>query len=156
MAKPEPWRLALPSYPFATELATRFSDLDPLGHVNNVRMAEIFESGRIMFHRQLGRHPRDQGLRWLVAAVSLNYVAEAHYPDPVVIASGLGKIGTTSWTILSAAFQNGACVATCDTVMVAQGPEGRRVIGDDVRAMLAPHFVAAPSGRSMSGAETSA
>jgi acyl-CoA thioester hydrolase len=144
MAKPEPWRLDLSSYPFTIEVPTRFSDLDPLGHVNNVAMADMFETGRIRFHHQLGRHPRDKGVRWLVAAVACSYVEEAHFPDSMTIASGFGAIGRTSWTIYSAAFQHDLCVATCETVMVSQGPEGRRVIDEAQKADLVPWFVRRP------------
>src|SRR3546814_3619330 len=111
-----------------------------MGHVNNVSMSGLFETGRIRFHRSLGRHPSDKGVRWLVAAVNIAYVNEAHFPDNVTITSGIGRIGNTSWEIYSAAFQNGECVATCDTVMVTHGPEGRRLIDAEVREMMQAHF----------------
>lgn len=145
MAKPESWRLEIENYPFQAAVDTRYQDLDVMGHVNNVAMAAMFETGRIRFHHVLGRHPKDKGVRWMVAAVNMAYVHEAHFPDDIVIASGIGKIGNTSWHIYSAAFQNGECVATCDTVMVTHGPEGRRIIGDDTRNMMQEHF-ARPRG----------
>ena len=141
MAKPEPWRLDAAAYPFETQIDTRFQDLDTLGHINNVAMAGIFETARIRFHHHLGRHPNERGVRWLVAALSLSFVQEAHFPAPVVIRCGLSGIGRTSWTILCAAFQKGECVATCDTVMVAQGAEGRSVLDDELRLAMKPHFV---------------
>src|SRR3546814_20675414 len=115
MAKPDSWRLEMENYPFQVSIDTRYQDLDVMGHVNNVAMAGLFETGRIRFHRSLGRHPRDKGVRWLVAAVNIAYVNEAHFPDNVTITSGIGRIGNTSWEIYSAAFQNGECVATCDS-----------------------------------------
>lgn len=141
MAKPEAWRLRRASYPFSTQMDTRFQDLDTLGHINNVAMAAMFETARIRFHRNFGSHPSQQGVRWLIAAVSLNYVREAHFPDDVEIVTGLHHIGKTSWEIFSAAFQDGECVATCDTVMVAHGPEGRRHISSDMRDQMAQYFV---------------
>ncbi|HKX22333.1 MAG TPA: acyl-CoA thioesterase [Rhizorhapis sp.] len=140
MAKPESWRLVVENYPFQVAVSTRYQDLDVMGHVNNVAMAAMFETGRIHFHHSLGQHPRDKGVRWLVAAVDMAYVNEAHFPEDMVIASGIGRIGTTSWHIYSAAFQDDECVAVCDTVMVARGPEGRRIIGDDIREMMQVHF----------------
>jgi acyl-CoA thioester hydrolase len=82
----------------------------------------MFETGRIHFHRRLGRHPRDEGVRWLVAAITLNYLAEGHFPEPITIATGFSRVGNTSWTLHSAAFQEKKCIATCETVLVAQGP----------------------------------
>ena len=86
------------------------------------------------------RTQSQQGVRWLIAAVSLNYVREAHFPDDVEIVTGLHHIGKTSWEIFSAAFQDGECVATCDTVMVAHGPEGRRHIASEMRDQMAQYF----------------
>jgi acyl-CoA thioester hydrolase len=136
MAKPEPWRLVTEVYPFITTLETRYQDLDIMGHVNNVAMAGIFETARVRFHRHLGRHPHDSGVRWLIAAVSLNYLQEAHYPADVTVGCAIGNIGTTSWTVNSAAFQHGECVATCDTVVVTHGPEGRRKVDDFLRVAM--------------------
>ena len=141
MTKPESWRREIENYPFQVAVDTRYQDLDVMGHVNNVAMAAMFETGRIRFHHVLGRHPKDKGVRWMVAAVNIAYVHEAHFPDDIIIASGIGKIGKTSWHIYSAAFQQGECVAICDTVMVTRGPEGRRTIGDDMRDMMQEHFV---------------
>ncbi len=144
MAKPEPWRLAPETYPFSTTFDTRFQDMDIMGHINNVATAGMFETARIRFHRHLGRHPQDRGVRWLVAAVSLNFVQEAHFPRPIEIRCGIGHIGNTSWTISSAAFQEGGCVATCDTVVVTHGPEGRRTIDDSIREVMQENFIRQP------------
>lgn len=141
MAKPEPWRLVPDIYPFVSPMQTRYQDLDIMGHVNNVAMAGIFETARVQFHRHLGRHPQESGVRWLIAAVSLNYLVEAHYPREILVRSGIGHIGNTSWTVMSAAFQDGECVATCDTVVVTHGPEGRRRIDDFLRTAMEANFV---------------
>ncbi|MBA3896583.1 MAG: acyl-CoA thioesterase [Sphingomonadaceae bacterium] len=118
MAKPEGWRRDLAAYPFKTDVPTRWADLDMLGHINNVSMAGLFEEGRGRFNRSLDLHRGGPGVRWLIAAVDLAYLAEAHHPHDVTVASGIGQIGDRSWTILSGAFQKGVCVATCDTTLV--------------------------------------
>lgn len=141
MARPSPWQLEPSIYPYSIEVPPRYSDLDPMGHINNVAIAGMFETARIGFHHQLSAHPRELGVRWLVAAVSLNYLEEMHFPQPVTIASGFSALGNSSWTILSAAFQDGACCATCETVMVMHGPQGRRRITDELREQMLPHFV---------------
>jgi len=136
MARPEPWRLEAKSYPASTVIPTRFQDLDSLGHINNVAMAAIFETARVHFHKDLGYSPFQSGGRWLVASVMLNYIAETHFPEPVTVHQATGSVGNTSWTLFQAAFQGGTCVATCDTVIVMQGPEGNRPIGDELRAAM--------------------
>lgn len=135
MSKPDAWRLALDCYPFNERTETRFQDLDPLGHINNVAMAALFENGRVRFNRTLIHHKRDDQ-RWLIAALTINYLDEAHFPADIVIASGVGTVGRRSWTILSAAFQHGVCVATCDTTLAISAPERVREISDDFRSAL--------------------
>jgi acyl-CoA thioester hydrolase len=134
MSRPEPWRLQPSAYPFTVAIPTRWADLDLLGHINNVSMAGLFEEGRGLFNRSLELHRSDPGIRWLIAAVSLNYLAEAHHPHDVTIASGIGHIGSRSWTILSGAFQNGLCVATCDTTLVYTDKTGPTAFPESFRA----------------------
>ncbi len=144
MARPSPWQLVRDIYPYSVELTPRYADLDPMGHINNVAIASMFETGRVCFHHGLDTHPREQGVRWLVAAVAINYLEEMHMPEVVTIASGLRHIGNRSWAILSAAFQDGECRATCETTMVAQGGEERGVISDELRVRMRPFFVTMP------------
>ncbi|MFC4592741.1 acyl-CoA thioesterase [Sphingobium tyrosinilyticum] len=145
MAKPESWRLSPETYSFITSMDTRFQDIDTMGHINNVAISGIFETARIRFHHHLGRHPQEQGVRWLVAAVSLNFVEESHFPYPFEVHCGIGHIGRTSWTVSSAAFQKGVCVATCDTTVVTHGSEGRRVIDASLREAMERNFLRKPA-----------
>jgi acyl-CoA thioester hydrolase len=141
MSKPEAWRMNPAAYPFADTTATRYQDLDPHDHINNVAMAALFENGRVRFNRTLVTYKRDDQ-RWLTAAVRIDYIEEAYFPADLSIASGIGEIGNRSWTILSAAFQEGRCVATCETVIVISGPEHSRQIDEDLRTALEASKVA--------------
>jgi len=134
MPKIEAWRTDPASYPFACTTETRFQDLDPLGHINNVAMAALFENGRVRFNRALDMERRLKGERWLIAAVHINYLAEGHFPDPIEVMSGIGRIGTSSWDIESAAFQNGRVVATCTATIVLTDRNGAKPIRDELRA----------------------
>ncbi len=135
MARPEAWRLDRAAYPHHETIQTRFQDLDVLGHINNVGMAAILESGRVKFNQATGLDKwREQ--RWLVAQVIINYLGEGHFPADVTVASGIGAIGTRSWTILSTAFQHDVPIATCDTVVVMSGEGGITALPDDYRTAL--------------------
>ncbi|MBL0965348.1 MAG: acyl-CoA thioesterase [Blastomonas sp.] len=144
MPKAEAWQRDPESYPFSTVTETRFQDLDPLGHINNVAMAALFENGRVRFNRALGLERRQPGERWLIAAVSINYVAEAHFPDPVEVMSGIGRMGSSSWDIYSAAFQQGVCVATCVSTLVLTDRNGPKPIPEPLRARYGELFVRKP------------
>jgi acyl-CoA thioester hydrolase len=134
MAKPEGWRLNPAAYPFTTDIPTRWADLDLLGHINNVSMAGLFEEGRGQFNRSLDLHRGDHSIRWLIAGVDIAYLAEAHHPAPITIASGIGRVGHRSWSIFSAAFQGTVCVATCETTLVYTDAKGPCAFPDDFRA----------------------
>ena len=96
MSKYENWQLSKASYPYSTITQTRFGDMDLLGHINNVAMAGLFENGRVRFNHSLGMASLSEGERWLIAAVQINYIREAHFPDDAEICSGISRIGNSS------------------------------------------------------------
>ncbi len=128
MSRPAPWRLLRESYPQHEVKQTRFQDLDTMGHLNNVAYASLFEDARVRMNQQLGRVNRGKvaegAFRAVVARNEINYLAEGSFPEDVEIALGIGKIGNRSFEMLAAAFQNGACIATCDTTVVMTDPKG--------------------------------
>lgn len=134
MPRPQTWQLNHANYPFTHLTETRFADLDLLGHINNVAMAGLFEHGRGMFNHAIEVERRAPGQRWLIVSVEINYLAESFFPAPVDIASGIGRVGGSSWDIASAAFQNAKCVATCMTTIVLTNDKGPSSIPDDLRA----------------------
>lgn len=144
MARPEPWRLDPAHYPHRETIQTRFQDLDPLGHINNVAMAGLFETARVRFNRAMGLAGW-HGHRWLVANITVNYLAETFFPDDVEIATGIGTIGTRSWTILAVASQNGEPVATCDAVIVMSPSGGVTALAPDFRAGLEARRIVVPT-----------
>jgi acyl-CoA thioester hydrolase len=136
--KPEPFRLERASYPVSVIVPARFRDLDTLGHLNNVALGSFYEEGRAQLNRAAFplemRH--ESGLRMLIADVHIAYLAEAHYPGDIEVAAGVGHIGRSSYTIALALFQNGACVGTCETVLVVTDDNGALEIPPAQRAAL--------------------
>ena len=121
MARPEAWQLIAENYPVSIVTQTRFQDIDPNRHLNNVAFASMFENARVRLNRALrpwGDRPKNE--RSMVAAVTINYLREGQYPDDVEISSGVSKIGTSSYVIAQAMFQNGHCIATCDSIIVCR------------------------------------
>lgn len=139
MAKPDPWRLDAASYPICLDMQTRFQDLDLNGHLNNVAFAALFENARVQMNRSVRPwDDRPEGERTMVANVEINYLREGSFPEPVTIRSGVGRIGNSSWSFLQAMFQNGACIATCDTVVVCRsGQEAKPLRAELVTALTA-------------------
>ncbi|HEX8388095.1 MAG TPA: acyl-CoA thioesterase [Sphingomonas sp.] len=126
MPRPLPWRLDRAAYPHMQTVQTRFQDMDVLGHINNVAFLSLFETARTKFNHELELWGRKfGGRRAVVASQEIHYLAEGSYPEDVEIATGIGHVGGRSWSILSAMFQEGRAIATCDVVIVmAKGDEG--------------------------------
>ena len=121
MTRPEPWQLVAENYPVSVVMQTRFQDIDPNRHLNNVAFAALFENARVRRNRELrpwGDRPKNE--RSMVAAVTINYLREGQYPDDVEVSSGVSKIGRSSYVIAQAMFQNDRCIATCDSVIVCR------------------------------------
>jgi acyl-CoA thioester hydrolase len=131
MPRPDPWRLNPGAYPFTDTLQTRFADLDVLGHINNVAMLGLFETGRTRFMEAV-KLVRWRRPRWLVASQTVNYLAEGGYPADIAMHHGIGRVGGRSWDVLALAVQDGRAVATADVTVVIDAP----AIGDDFGAAL--------------------
>jgi len=137
MTRPAPWRSDPTAYPVVEEFGTRYQDLDTNGHLNNVAFAALFENARVRINRATrptGNRPANE--RTMVASVAIAYLHEGSFPEPVTVCSGIGRIGTSSWTIEQAMFQGGRCIATCDTVVVCRTDEQAKPLRAEVRAEL--------------------
>ncbi|PWE18576.1 thioesterase [Marinicauda salina] len=136
--KPDPARLKRETYPVVITVPTRFQDLDPLGHINNVAIGAFYEEARGALNRAVfpkgSRH--ELGVRILIADVHIVYLGEAFHPRELEVGAGIERIGTSSYTIASGLFQDGACIGTSETVIVNTA-EGRSApLPDKAKALL--------------------
>ena len=136
--KPDAHRLKLESYPLTVTVPSRFRDLDTLGHLNNVAIGSFYEEGRAALNRAC--FPPDMrrrhGMRMLIVDVHIQYLAEAFYPGDVIVGSGIGDIGRTSYRIDLALFQNETCAGVCETVLVNTDGDAVAPIPDEGREAL--------------------
>lgn len=121
MARPDPALLDPARYPHHATLQTRFQDLDPLGHLNNVAIAALFETARVQFNTAIGLRDAFEH-RFVVARLDINYLAEGQFPADVVVSSGVVAIGTRSWTMACVAHQADVAIATAEVVLVIARP----------------------------------
>lgn len=129
--RPEQFELDPSNYPFSVEIGTRFGDLDVQNHINNVRVNQLLEEGRMRFGlymRSTGEKADDRmerrAARLVTVATQVNYLAEVSYPAPVTICSGVISIGTSSYAIASLMLQDGKPVAHCRATYV-RSDEGK-------------------------------
>lgn len=136
--KPEPYRLQLETYPLVTTVPSRFQDLDPLGHINNVAIGAFYEEGRGGLNRQAFplELRKAHGMRMVIADVHIAYLDEAFYPSDLVVGSGILRIGGSSYTIGQALFQDGRCIGASEAVLVNTDGKRPAAIPDEARSAL--------------------
>lgn len=120
--KDDATRQLIDSYPLRIRTRVLYSDMDAFRHLNNGATGRYFEEGRAdlnmgIFGVECMIDPPD-GHQLLFATVTIDFVRQAHYPGEVEIASGVQRIGGSSYVIAQAAFQDGRCFALADAVMV--------------------------------------
>jgi acyl-CoA thioester hydrolase len=146
--KHNPLRLTLDTYPHRTDISLRFADIDPQWHLNNVRVGEYYQEGRVAFFRHLHQtlgYEREPGTRTLVAHQSIDYLAEVTYPGTITIGVGVSKVGTSSWSVAMGMFKDGSCAGLSTTVLVYGTKTGSAPIPGTYRTLLEQHLMPAAS-----------
>lgn len=136
MARPDAALLDPARYPYAHTITTRFADIDPNRHLNNVALAAMMEDARVRFNIDMGDAIRIGERRAMVASVAMEYLAQGHFPDPVTVHCGVERIGNSSWTVVQLLAQNGAAVAFARSALVAIADDRPTPIADDCREVL--------------------
>lgn len=113
-------------FPFWTEEKLRIQDTDLNGHVNNASIAALCEAGRGEIISAVAGVPRERSLGSALRRVTIEYLAEVHYPGTVRIGSAISKVGNTSIIIAQSLFEGGQRFATAESVIVFIDRETRR------------------------------
>lgn len=136
MPRPEPALLDPARYPFAQQTTTRFADVDPNRHLNNVALAAMMEDARVRFNLAIGGAIKIGERRAMVASVAMEYLSQGHFPGPVTVRCAIEGVGRSSWTIAQLLEQDGRAVAFARSVLVAIADDRPAPVPDDYRAML--------------------
>jgi acyl-CoA thioester hydrolase len=100
----------------------RFSDLDPLGHVNNNSIGQYFENARAALFMKITPNWPHRDQLFLLARTAVDFRHELHMPASLFIGSGVLRVGRTSLTLSNALYreekkaENG--IAYCESVSV--------------------------------------
>ena len=142
MPRPEAALLDPARYPFTQHTTTRFADVDPNQHLNNVALAAMMEDARVRFNLAIGTAIKIGERRAMVASIGMDYLAQGHFPDPVAVHCAVEGIGRSSWTIIQLLVQNAAPIAFARSVLVAIADDRPTPVADDYRALLAQWMLA--------------
>jgi acyl-CoA thioester hydrolase len=120
------------------DLPVFYGDLDTGGHLNNVAFGRFFEQSRFGAHRLIGlpKLMDEDGGRFLVARVAIDYLREAHFGSPLHVRTRVHEIRNASAVEHQAAWQDGECVALSEVVMVYVTDTGPTPLPEQVRAAL--------------------
>ncbi len=113
------------AYPILTPVTIRYSDQDPMQHINNVAITAYLESGRTGLFNQLfdGELPA-RGM--VLARLTVDYLNEIKFTSqPVEVGGRLSKIGGRSLTTDYAIFQGETCCVVSQSVNVFFDPDNR-------------------------------
>lgn len=142
--RPEPTELEIRRYPFTVEIATRFGDMDPNAHINNVAIDRLFEEARVRFGMRSRDHSltdlRDQA-RFVTASTLINYLGEISYPDPVLVGLGVSRLGTSSYTLGCLMLQREIPVAHCRATLVRSEDGSTLPVPDPIRDALEQYAI---------------
>ena len=106
------------NFRFWTDVTVRFSDQDPLGHINNVAYAAYIEAGRTMFLGGLITGEQHASFDFILANVNIDYVKEAYYPGIINVGTRVIRLGTKSITTGYGLFLKDTCLATSQSTNV--------------------------------------
>lgn len=102
----------------------RFGDLDAMGHLNNLSLLRLLETGRVdyMVDLELAAHNE---LTFVLASLTVDFRAQAFYGDELVCGSRMSRVGRTSMTFAQRIWlhANGVTVADAESVMVSLGED---------------------------------
>ncbi len=116
----------------------RFSDLDPLNHVNNNAIGTYFENARaFFFHKITPQWPHGDHI-FVLGRISIDFRRELHMPADLRIGTGVIKLGTTSMILCNALFRGDDGLAYCESVSVLINQTTRQPtpLPDDLRQKL--------------------
>jgi acyl-CoA thioester hydrolase len=136
----EAFRLRAQTYPRVFAIRAAYADVDSFQHINNVAIARFLEEGRAALNMEVfgvDAVVRPDGvLQLLFASIAIDYVSQGLYPGHIDVATGVSKIGASSFGLAGALFQNGQCVAVCETTTVHAFHGRPEKVPDAARAKL--------------------
>ena len=142
------------AYDHTVELPVFYNDLDPNRHLNNVALGRFFEHARVVAHRGLrplngsggsGGSGGAGAVHVLVARVAIDYLAEGRFGSPLTVGTRLASVGRSSLVEEQAAWQDGACIALCEVVLVRVDGSGPTPWSEELRAELQQLVAVPPS-----------
>ena len=101
----------------------RYSDLDPVGHVNNNAYGQLVENARTLLfddaQKISGLHNKElQTKDWVIRRLEFDFLKELRYPGEVDVGIAVTRFGNSSMIVHHGVFSKDYCAATAMGVSV--------------------------------------
>jgi acyl-CoA thioester hydrolase len=105
---------------YSVTVSPRFGNIDGLGHINNIVLAEWFELGRNPLFRVFEPNLNLSYKTWplIMAHTDYDFVGQMFFQYDVEIRTYIGRIGNKSFTVYHEAWQEGRLCAKGNAVVV--------------------------------------
>ena len=135
---------------FSITVTHRFGNIDGLGHINNIVIAEWFELGRNGLFRIFEPNLNLSHTTWplIMAHTDFDYVGQMFFQHDVEIRTYISRVGTKSFTCYHEAWQQGKLCAKGNAVVVHFyfARQQTTPIPDDKKKLLQEHFIEHETG----------
>jgi acyl-CoA thioester hydrolase len=111
-----------------TEVGLRYSDMDPVGHLNNAVYATFLEAGRVAYIDQLLSGLTPEGAGYVIVRLAVDFLAEARYPGIAVVSTTIERVGGSSMTFYQEISIGGKLVARAQSICALFDLERRKAM----------------------------
>lgn len=124
-------------------ITPRFSELDPLGHINNTVPPIWFEQGRDPIFELFNPTLDFENWQTIMARTSVEFIRQIHFRQRARILTWVKRLGNSSLTSYQELFQGGELRAKAEAIIVHFDHATQKSvrIPDNIRAELAKHMV---------------
>jgi acyl-CoA thioester hydrolase len=138
------------AFPTMRPVTPRYADLGGDGRVTTVSLGRWFEEARVHAElprfRRLAGDGRSRAFRILLAAQRIRVLAPLAHGTEYRVATGVRRVGGSSFSYAHGVFADDRCVAVADSVTVLATASGPCALPDALRADLAALALDEPGG----------
>ena len=129
--------LKLKDYNFTFTVASRWRDMDAIGHINNETILSYFEDVRVRYLSSLSIdiNSKSESNSVILASMKIDYYRQVNYPDIFDVGCRIIRVGNKSFDLLSSIFlknSDKALVLGLFTIVCFDYVEQKTIIVPDI------------------------
>lgn len=110
-------------YPHTFSSEVVFGDLDAMGHMNNLALLRMLETGRVGYMVRTGLAGYDE-LTYVLARLETDFRSQGHFGDRLTCGTRIAALGRTSFTMEQAVWhEDETILIRSKSILVALAPD---------------------------------